>query len=74
MALQITSSAFAEGEPIPTKHSCDGEVRIHTLHGWRCKRPQRSGVRRALSDSRVQPTDLSRDGDRDSEGGEGDHC
>ncbi len=25
MALQITSAAFAAGEPIPTKHTCDGE-------------------------------------------------
>lgn len=25
MALQITSSAFSEGETIPRKHTCDGE-------------------------------------------------
>lgn len=24
MALQITSTAFAEGDPIPAKHTCDG--------------------------------------------------
>ena len=25
MTIQLTSSAFAEGQPIPTKYTCDGE-------------------------------------------------
>lgn len=31
MTIQLTSSSFAEGEPIPRRHTCDGEDRSPPL-------------------------------------------
>jgi len=33
MIIKITSSSFAEGEPIPSKYTCDGE-NISTPLSW----------------------------------------